>query len=86
MRLQRGLMDKGDRFLFCPDILRKLIALFEIRGWLDMVILTLVSWEFLLRVTSEAIHIEAGEESNFKSLPYTRRSALSCATRRFACG
>ena len=76
MSLRVGITSAVDKQILTDDLVTQVIALADLRGLELWACQALVAWEFLLRVQSEAIDIEAGQSSDAATLPSHRHSGL----------
>ena len=76
LSLRIGITSAVDKQLLNDTIMAQVIALADLRGLELWACQALVSWEFLLRVQSEAIDLEVGQISDATSLPSHRHSGM----------
>ena len=72
--LRCSVTSTGVRPLLDESLISRVVDLADARGLASWSCLALVAWEFLLRVQSEALDVQAGEPSDATALPASRHS------------
>ena len=75
-RLAQGVIPKACNPLLTSALVKLLVTYFDATEVPELSVLTLISWDFLLRIQSEASGLEVGKESEATVLPDGRRSGV----------